>query len=301
MAKNEQGGNLDIDKVMQGDDPNASSSSDSFFDKLEDNVNGAIVDEISPTGTQQVTSEKSPSLSGNSKDTQVEQPQADDTDWKKRYSDSTREAQRLRAENEKLKPLNPLLKVMEKDPNLIPYIKDYLEQGGKPGATVQSKLKLDEDFVFDGHEAVTNPESDSARVMSHMVNEQVEQRMKTHVKSERQRVQQAQLGQKMKQAEEAFKEKHSLTDEQFKDFQGKAKGYKMTLDDAFWLVNRDKVNQNIANNTKEDTLRQMKNVRNIPQSNSGTNNAGNVEKSEGDKLLEALQSVDSGIGQIFGE
>jgi len=299
MAKNEKGGNLDIESVMQGDDSNASSP-DSFFDKLEDKVNGAIVDEISPTGTQQVTSEKSPSLSGDSKESQVEQPQVDNTDWKKRYSDSTREAQTMAAKLKKLEPLNPLLKVMEKDPNLIPYIKDYLESGGKPDATVQSKLKLDEDFVFDGHEAVTNPESDSAKVMGHMVNQQVEKRMQTHVKSERQRVQKAQIGQKMKAAEEDFKGKHNLTNEQFKDFQDKAKGYKMTLDDAYWLVNRDKVQQNIANNTKEDTLRQMKNVRNIPQSNSGTNNAGNINKSEGDKLLDALKSVDGGLN-IFGD
>jgi hypothetical protein len=299
MAKNEKGSNLDIETVMQGDD-STSSSPDSFFGQLEDKVNGAIVDEISPTGTQQVTSEKSPSLSGDSKEPQVEQPQVDNTDWKKRYSDSTREAQTMAAKLKKLEPLNPLLKVMEKDPNLIPYIKDYLESGGKPDATVQSKLKLDEDFVFDGHEAVTNPESDSAKVMSHMVNQQVEERMKTHVKSERQRVQQAQIGQRMKAAEEDFKGKHGLTNEQFKDFQDKAKGYKMTLDDAYWLVNRDKVQQNIANNTKEDTLRQMKNVRNIPQSNSGTNNAGSVNKSEGDKLLDALKSVDGGLN-IFGE
>jgi len=299
MAKNEKGGNLDIETVMQGDD-STSSSPDSFFGQLEDKVNGAIVDEISPTGTQQVTSEKSPSLSGNSKESQVEEPQADNTDWKKRYSDSTREAQSMAAKLKKLEPLNPLLKVMEKDPNLIPYIKDYLESGGKPDATVQSKLKLDEDFVFDGHEAVTNPESDSAKVMSQMVNQQVEKRMQTHVKSERQRVQKAQISQQMKAAEEDFKGKHGLTDEQFKDFQDKAKGYRMTLDDAYWLVNRDKVQQNIANNTKEDTLRQMKNVRNIPQSNSGTNNAGDVNKSEGDKLLDALKSVDGGLN-IFGE
>ena len=44
----------------------------------------------------------------------------------------------------------------------------------------------------------------------------------------------------------------------------------------------------------------MKNVRNIPQSNSGTNNAGSVNKSEGDKLLDALKGVDGGLN-IFGE
>jgi len=298
MSKNEQVGNLDMEDVMKGDN-STSSSTDSFFNKLEDGVNGAIVDKINPTETQQVTSEESPSLSGDSTETQVEEPKKSRTDWKKRYSDSTREAQRIQAELTKLKPLTPLLTVMEKDPNLIPYIKDYLESGGKPDATVQDKLKLDEDFVFDGHEAVTNPESDSAKVMNHMVNEKVESRMKTHVETERVRVQKAQLNQKMLQAESDFKEKHNLSGDEFKDFQEKAKGYKMTLEDAFWLVNRNKVNQNIANSTREDTLRQMKNVRSIPQSNSSTNNAGSVDKSDSDKLLEALKGVDGGF-DIFG-
>jgi hypothetical protein len=298
MSKNEQVGNLDMEDVMKGDN-STSSSTDSFFNKLEDGVNGAIVDKINLTETQQVTSEESPSLSGDSTETQVEEAKKSRTDWKKRYSDSTREAQRIQAELTKLKPLTPLLTVMEKDPNLIPYIKDYLESGGKPDATVQDKLKLDEDFVFDGHEAVTNPESDSAKVMNHMVNEKVESRMKTHVETERVRVQKAQLNQKMLQAESDFKEKHNLSGDEFKDFQEKAKGYKMTLEDAFWLVNRNKVNQNIANSTREDTLRQMKNVRSIPQSNSSTNNAGSVDKSDSDKLLEALKGVDGGF-DIFG-
>ena len=61
MAKNEKGSNLDIESVLEGDD-STSSSPDSFFGQLEDKVNGAIVDEISPTGTQQVTSKKSTSL-----------------------------------------------------------------------------------------------------------------------------------------------------------------------------------------------------------------------------------------------
>ena len=199
-----------------------------------------------------------------------------------------------------LEPLKPLLEVMKKDPNLIPYIRDYLESGGKPDKTVQEKLNLAEDFVFDPHEAVTNPDSDSAKVMNTMVNKQVEQRMKKHVGAERKRVAQTQIKTKMVQAEKDFKERHKLTDEQFADFQEKAKGHRMTLDDAFYLVNRDKVQQNVANASKEDTLRQMKNVRDIPTTQAGSNNAGEMKKSQGDQILDVLKDIDGGIDDLFG-
>ena len=296
-----QSGNLDVETALQGDD-STESSSDAFFDALEDDVNGALTHNNS-TDKEQVTPEtqvKGPSETGNSGEPVVESNIDPSTDWEKRYSDSTREAQRLNAEVKNLEPLKPLLEVMKKDPNLIPYIRDYLESGGKPDKTVQENLKLDEDFVFDPHEAVTNPESDSAKVMNHMVNKQVEQRMSKHVKAERQRVNAARVKANMHKAEHDFRERHKLTDEQFKDFQDKAKGHRMTLDDAFYLVNRDKVEKNVANASKEETLRQMKNVRNIPTSNAGTNNAGNVNKSQGDQILEVLKGLDGDVDGLFG-
>jgi len=296
--ENVQQGNLNVETVLQGDTGSNTSSADTFFDALESDVNSAITHDNS-TNTEQVTPQvEGSSDTGNSGEPAVEANP--DTDWEKRYSDSTREAQRINAELKNLEPLKPLLEVMKKDPNLIPYIRDYLESGGKPDKTVQDKLNLGEDFVFDPHEAVTNPDSDSAKVMNTMVNKQVEQRMKKHIGSERKRVRDSQIKTKIVQAEQDFKERHKLTDEQFSEFQAKAKGHRMTLDDAFYLVNRDKVQQNVANASKEDTLRQMKNVRDIPTSQAGSNNAGEVKKSQGDQILEVLKDIDGGAEDLFG-
>ena len=296
--ENVQQSNLDPETALRGTTESDSSSTDALFDALESDVN-SVITETNSTNTEQVTPQvEGSSDTGNSGEPAVEANP--ETDWEKRYSDSTREAQRIGAELKNLEPLKPLLEVMKKDPNLIPYIRDYLESGGKPDKTVQEKLNLGEDFVFDPHEAVTNPDSDSAKVMNTMVNKQVEERMKKHIGSERKRVQQAQTRSKMVSAEKDFKERHKLTDEQFQDFQAKAKGHRMTLDDAFYLVNRDKVQQNVANASKEDTLRQMKNVRDIPITQAGSNNAGEVKRSQGDQILEALQDIDSGVDDLFG-
>ena len=295
--ENVQQSNLDVETVMQGAE-NTSSSTDAFFNALESDVNGAITHDNS-TKTEQVTPQvEGSSDAGNSGEPVVETQSA--VDWEKRYSDSSREAQRLGAEVKNLEPLKPLLEVMQKDPKLIPYIREYLESGGKPDETVQETLKLDEDFVFDSHEAVTNPESDSAKVMNHMVNQQVEQRMQKHLKSERQRINASRAKGEMQKAEVDFKERHNLTNDEFRDFQEKAKGHRMTLDDAFYLVNRDKVQQNVANASKQDTLKQMKNVRSIPTSQASANNAGEVKKSDGDQILDALKELDGGVDGLFG-
>ena len=296
--ENVQQSNLDPETALRGTVESDSSSTDAFFDALESDVNSAVT-HANSTNTEQVTPQvEGSSDTGNSGEPAVETKPV--TDWEKRYSDSTREAQRLGAEMKDLEPLKPLLEVMKKDPNLIPYIKDYLESGGKPDKTVQDKLQLDEDFVFDPHEAVTNPDSDSAKVMNTMVNKQVEQRMKKHIGAERKRVTQTQARTNMIKTEADFKKRHNLTDEQFQAFQEKAKGHRMTLDDAFYLVNRDKVQQNVANASKEDTLRQMKNVRDIPTTQAGSNNAGEVKKSQGDQILDVLKDIDGGVDDLFG-
>jgi len=298
MKENVQQSNLDVETVLQGDTEPTNSSTDAFFDALESDVNSAVATPNS-TDKEQVTPQvEGSSETGNSGEPEVEASPA--IDWEKRYSDSTREAQRLNAEVKELEPLKPLLEVMKKDPNLIPYIKDYLESGGKPDKTVQEKLNLGEDFVFDPHEAVTNPESDSAKVMNQMVNKQVEDRMQRHIGAERKRIQGAQIQSKMAAAEKDFKERHKMTDEQFHEFQEKAKNHRMTLDDAFYLVNRDKVQQNVANASKEETLRQMKNVRDIPTSQAGSNNAGEVKKSQGDQILDVLKGIDGNVDDLFG-
>ena len=293
-----QTGNLDVETALQGDADSTESSTDAFFGALENDVN-SVVTHTNSTKTEQATPQvEGSSDAGNSGAPAVEIQS--DTDWKKRYSDSTREAQRLNAEMRNLQPLKPLLEVMKKDPKLIPYIRDYLESGGKPDKTVQSKLQLDEDFIFDPQEAVTNPDSDSARVMNHMVNQQVEQRMKKHITAERKRIGNSQAKKRMHLMERDFIKRHNLTEEQYKEFAVKARDHRMTLDDAYYLVNRDKVQKNVANASREDTLQQMKNVRDIPTTQAGSNNAGEVKKSQSDEILDVLKDLDGGVDGLFG-
>ena len=275
---------------IQNMDSQGSDSSDSFFESLEGQVNGSIADvPVEATPVQQDSNTTDPSSAGS--DNELDS-------IKKRYSDSSREAQKMKAQLDELKPFMPVLEVMKKDSGLVDTVREYLISGGKPSESVSNQLKLPDDFVFDSHEAMSNPDSNSAKVMDAYVDKMVQNRTKEIIDNEKRNAQALQQQfVKKKQADE-FRKKHNMGEEQFKELVDKAKEHKITLDDIYYLLNRDKVSNTVANQTKEDMLTQMKNVRNIPQSQSSSNNAG-TPQGQNDSLFDSLLGLDSGIDNLF--
>ena len=274
------------------------SEGSDFFEALENDVNGAIQDdtsssEVTPpanSGPDQVTHAQSEE--GSKTETQV--------DWEQRYKDSTREAQRLHQEMTDLKPFIPVLDAMKNDSGLVDHVRNYLTNGGKPSATIQEHLGLGEDFVFDAQEAMSDPGSDSGKLMNAHVDRMVQGRVKQMIGAEKDRAAKTQAEINRKQEEERFRESHKMTDEEYKEFVGKAKQHILTLDDIHYLLNKDKTAANTANSTKQDMLNQMKNVRNIPTSASGANSQGSKEQSAEDNIFAALMGVDGDLDNLFG-
>ena len=99
--------------------------------------------------------------------------------------------------------------------------------------------------------------------------------------------------------ESAFKEKNNLSEEEFVAFKEKAQSHKMTLDDIHYIINKDKVSANVAQNTKQDMLNQMKNVRNMPTSASGANSQGETVSEERD-VFNSILGNDSSVDNLFG-
>jgi len=99
--------------------------------------------------------------------------------------------------------------------------------------------------------------------------------------------------------EQAFKDKHKMSEADFEAFKGRAQKHIMSLDDVNYLLNRDTNNTNVANSTKKEMLSQMKNVRNMPTSASGANSQG-IERSESDDVFDAIKGLDDGVDNLFG-
>ena len=273
-----------FESVAQSD-----SGSEGFFDTLEAQVNGGVVDPneathegVGPEMAEmpEVTQEAPMSGSNN-----VEQSK-DSTDWKKRYTDSSREAVKLKEQMNDLTPFVPVLEAMKNDSGLVSHVREYLVNGGKPAKTIQEHLGLDEDFVFDANEAMSEPDSDSAKVMNAHVDGLVQRRVGQVLSSK-------------KKEEAEFRQKHNMTEEEYAEFVDKAKTHVLTLEDVNYLINRDKVATNTANATRTDMLNQMKNVRNMPTSASGANSQGDKNDPDGD-IFDGLLGLDGGVDNLFG-
>ena len=300
-SNEESQGNPEIG--MQADSLEAAEAaqtegSEGFFDQLENEVNGGVIDDTEvtqsqPSGSEQVTHTTQDNGSNN-----VDQS-IGSTDWKKRYEDSSREAVRLTEQYKTVEPFVPVLEAMKNDSGLVDHVRDYLVNGGKPAKSIQEKLELDEDFVFDQQEAMTDPDSDSAKLMNAHVDGVVQGRVNQMLKDEKGRAQEIQQAKARDTEEQSFKEKHKMSDKEFETFKEKAQKHIMTLDDVNYLINRDANNTNVANSAKKDMLSQMKNVRNMPTSASGANSQ-DPGRSESDEVFDAIKGLDDGVDNLFG-
>ena len=277
----------------------SNEGSETFFDNLEQQVNGGIIDETAEvtqqetSGSEQVTHNTQSVGSEN-----VDLPADDGTDWKKRYEDSSREAVRLSEQYKNVEPFVPVLEAMKNDSGLVDHVRDYLKNGGKPAKSVQEQLGLGEDFVFDAND-ITDPDSDSAKVMNAHVDTMVKQRVGQMLSVEKKRAQQIQQAQNRIADEKAFMQKNNMSEADFNTFKEKAQQHVMTLDDVNYLLNRNQNNTNVANSTKADMLNQMKNVRNMPTSASGANSQGQ-NRSASDEVFDLINGFDSDVDNLFG-
>ena len=72
----------------------------------------------------------------------------------------------------------------------------------------------------------------------------------------------------------------------------------MTFDDMYTIMNQGTVNQNVANSTKESMLNQMRNVREMPVSQSSANSQ-QAKESDNDNVFDALAGLDGGLDDMF--
>ena len=272
-------------------------SSDGFFEALEEDVNGVITED-SPEATRQEV--------GTEQVTQQETVGSDNVGWdddgnpyKKRYQDSSREAVKLREQYKDVEPFVPVLEAMKNDSGLVEHVRDYLVNGGNAPKSVQDELNLDEDFMFDSQDAMTDPDSDSAKVLNAQVDKVVQQRVGQIVKAEKDNAVKIQQESQRRTIENDFREKKGMTDEQFASFKEKAQSHVLTLEDIDYLLNRDQAYANVVQSTKNDMLTQMKNVRNIPTSASGANSQAE-EKTPDNAIFDGILGLDGDLDNLFG-
>ena len=285
----ENNSNPDVETVLEGDTEEIEGS-EGFFEQLESDVNGQIYDDEAHSQPEQVTQQQAdPQITGN-----------EEVDWrgeaenlKQRYSDSSREAQRLKAElNEaqELTKFRPLIEHLKNDPTAVDALRSHFSGQAQP--------QFDEDFVFDAHEAVTKPDSDSAKALKQMIDVEADKKVNTRLRQVEQKNTESIQKQRLLNEVDRFKEKTGMSDADFDEMQNWAQTRELTLEDIYLLKNRGNVADNVANQTKQDMLRQMQSVQNIPQSASNANSAPD-QRSPDDAVFDILKGMDEGAENLF--
>ena len=297
--ENVQGNPEAVDNAVLG------SEGDDFFSALEDSVNSMVQEPEKPETKAEVT----PDNQGSNQTVQPEASVSQNSEnpeldgLKKRYSDSSREAQNLRAQLNELKPFVPVLDAMKNDSGLVTHVRDYFQKGGEINKSVKEQLKLDEDFQFDPDDMISNPESDSRKVFDNMVGNIVNKKADEIVNQQNQEAAGMQQTEAVKKQAVEFMQNHGMTEDEFRAFaqeaQTRVRERGITFEDMYSMVNQNKVNANVANATKADMLNQMKNVRDIPTSVGNANNAGK-SNNQTDNVFEALLNSDGNIEELLG-
>ena len=262
-------------------------NSEAFFESLDNQVNGGILDEPSqPTSVQSGNTQSSPNV-----EVQNEVPNNNLDTLQKRYSDSSREAKRLNSKLKEIEPYMPILDAMREDPNLISHVRNYFEGGGQTPETLNQQLNLDEDFVFDAEEAFGKPDSDSAKVLGATIDGVVQRRLSNVLQSQKQ--------ENAKMAKETqFKQRMNMSDEEWSQFTDFAKSKSLELEDIYYLMNRKNRDEQIADSARQEIHNKMREVQQQPTT-IATQGSVAVEKSSDDKVFDTILGSGSELEKAF--
>lgn len=280
MAQTQGNASTEAPNEVQG-----STSPSDFFSSLDAEVNGGILE----------SDDSSQTVSDNKENVVSEVQQEDVETLKKRYADSSKEGKRLNTRLKELEPYLPILDEMRKDPELINHVRGYFEGGGQTPQSVTEKLDLPEDFIFDADEAVTNLESDSAKVLNSTIDRVVQQRMKNELGKQRQ---EAQVNSEIN----SFREKHGLNEDEWKEFKNYADSRKLSLDDIYYLKQRENnepIQEPRSAGVTEKASEHIKNTQMKPKSLASNGSASVVSDPE-DELFDAILGIDKNLESAFG-
>ena len=285
----EQVGNASVDN---NDAPESSFDESDFFSQLDQGVNGGIL-EAEQTDTQTTFQQEGDNTQSNESPIGNEVQQSEDVEnLKQRYADSSKEGKRLNQRLKELEPYLPVLDAMRDDSNLVSHVRDYFQNGGDAPKSMTEKLNLGDDFIFDPDDAVSDPNSDSAKVLNSTIDGVVQRRLTQGL--EEQRTENEQM-----RTRNDFRQSKNMNDAEWNDFVSFSESHTLSLDDIYFLKNRGARESNIASNAGRQATEQIKNVQGRPKSLATTGSA-KIDASSDDVLFDAIMGIDKQLDNAFG-
>lgn len=301
QVSNDESQEQGIEALQKGESPESTDfSSSDFFEALDGEVNGGILEQsqTTPQQPQPEMNQPTPSETGGepynvASPVDNNQQSSDIENLQKRYSDSSREAKKLSSRLSEIEPYLPVLDAMREDPNLIQHVRNYFEGGGQAPVSMKEHLQLDEDFVFDADQAMSDPNSESAQLLSATIDGVVQKRLNNALSTQQRENQRL-------TKEANFRQKYNMTEEQWSNFIKFAKDKTLELDDIYYLMNKGSREQNIAKNANQQVSQQMKKAQSKPQSLASTGSQQEPAKSADDEVFDTILGTDSLLEKAFG-
>tara|TARA_Y100000296_G_scaffold28759_1_gene33575 strand:- start:1597 stop:2487 length:891 start_codon:yes stop_codon:yes gene_type:complete len=282
----------DVDILNMPEEAQRGDDSQAFFDALDKSVNSAIYDDEITQPTSEMPADNKAEVSPDVSSAGNTPNNTDVGNLQNRYSASSREAKRLNSRLGELEPYVPILDAMREDPNLIQHVRGYFEGGGNAPNSMRENLNLGEDFMFDGNDAFDDPNSDSARVLNATIDGLVQKRLSSYATN--QKAENAKLA-----SESDFRSKYQLDEDEWSDLVTFAKSKQLDLEDIYYLKNRTNREENIKRSTQEEVGRQMKNMREMPQSLASSGASEHDNKTPDDATFDMLLDGEN-INRLLG-
>ena len=159
--------------------------------------------------------------------------------------------------------------------------------------SMKDKFELDEDFVFDPDEAMSDTGSDSAKVLNATIDGVVQRRLNETLSKQ-------QMENRRLSDEASFRAQHDLTQNQWEDFRKFAKNKTLELEDILDLKNRETREQNIAKEASKGVAAHMRDTQSRPRS-LATSGSAQVDKSADDQIFDSILGSDREFDNIFGQ
>lgn len=183
----------------------------------------------------------------------------------------------------KLRELNPVLPMLEAmlgDETFLEMAENYFTDPEAQAEAFKKSIGVDDDFVFDLNNALSDPKSEDAKILNKLM--QAKQ-----PKSPQPQTQQ-QSNTTDEQTKKAVMEKYNMSEDDYNDMMSKAQDYKITHDDIYFLLNKDKILADAQKKGQSSVKKQVETAKRLKKPVSG---GGKTPKtSPEDAFMSALQS-----------
>jgi len=179
-----------------------------------------------------------------------------------------------------LQPVLPMLEAMLSDDTFLGLAEDYFTDPEKQKEALRSQLGIDDDYVFDLNNALSDPKSEDAKILNKVMQAKAPKKQPTNSQTENSQYNEAD--------KKALMEKYDLGEKEFNEMMSNASDYKISYEDIYFLLNKEKILAEREKKAQKAIKEQMGNAQRFRKSPSPSSKR-TPDKSPEDSFMEMMQ------------